>query len=496
MNICQRVVMNRWLLLTMLGLIGCTPKSELQAPRPSRVDAGLGLKEAVPDNVGLQSQDLYYGVYLNGHKVGWMRSQLVQAKGEALFTTNLEARVGGLGTISTVTLTERRVFDQATGELLRLSFEQSASTGSVKVWGVVNQGGIDVSVLAGEEETSHRVKLSENLDDALAIRQLAREATVGAERTALRFDPSVIRTIGVNHRVEATETRVLSGVETKTVRVLTRYPELKVEEATWLDEQGRVLEARVGQFFVVRLEPELVAKKLDYEQDLLISAVVQSPKAIVDAASIEKLNLAFSGFGDQVPPESPRQAVTKDGETTHLRLTRDQAMPIVPMPKVRGQGPYLEATPFIQADSPVMLKAAKEAVGDAAFQAEAIQRLVEFVYHKIEDEYVPAYSNALEVLRTKRGDCTEHSVLMVALARALGIPARVAVGIAYWPPGGGFGWHAWTEVLIDSQWYAVDPTWNQVVADATHVKLADGGPVEQARIVMLLGNLKIDTLTL
>ena len=32
---------------------------------------------------------------------------------------------------------------------------------------------------------------------------------------------------------------------------------------------------------------------------------------------------------------------------------------------------------------------------------------------------------------------------------------------------------------------AVDPTWNQVNADATHIKLADGDAMQQARIVML-----------
>ena len=99
--------------------------------------------------------------------------------------------------------------------------------------------------------------------------------------------------------------------------------------------------------------------------------------------------------------------------------------------------------------------------------------------------------SALEALESGRGDCTEHSILFVALARALGIPARVAVGIAYWPPGDGFGWHAWAEVKAGDDWYAVDPTWNQPIADATHLKLADGGPAEQASIVMLLGKLRI-----
>ena len=81
--------------------------------------------------------------------------------------------------------------------------------------------------------------------------------------------------------------------------------------------------------------------------------------------------------------------------------------------------------------------------------------------------------------------------MFVALARALKIPARVAVGVGYWPMGEGFGWHAWAEVQVEGTWFTVDPTWNQVNADATHIKFADGDAMQQARIVMLLGKLKI-----
>jgi transglutaminase-like putative cysteine protease len=33
--------------------------------------------------------------------------------------------------------------------------------------------------------------------------------------------------------------------------------------------------------------------------------------------------------------------------------------------------------------------------------------------------------------------------------------------------------HAWNEVLANGQWQGVDPTWNQVRLDATHIKLSD-----------------------
>jgi transglutaminase-like putative cysteine protease len=97
--------------------------------------------------------------------------------------------------------------------------------------------------------------------------------------------------------------------------------------------------------------------------------------------------------------------------------------------------------------------------------------------------------SALEVLRTKVGDCNEHTALYVAMARAAGIPARVAVGLVY--VHGAFYYHAWPEVFVDDAWLAVDPTLNEFPADATHLRLLRGGLDKQAAILPLIGKLKI-----
>jgi hypothetical protein len=67
---------------------------------------------------------------------------------------------------------------------------------------------------------------------------------------------------------------------------------------------------------------------------------------------------------------------------------------------------------------------------------------------------------ASRVARSGTGDCTEHAVLLAALARAVGLPARVATGIAIVRVAGaaqGFG-HAWTEIHDGSRWVPVDAT--------------------------------------
>jgi transglutaminase-like putative cysteine protease len=102
--------------------------------------------------------------------------------------------------------------------------------------------------------------------------------------------------------------------------------------------------------------------------------------------------------------------------------------------------------------------------------------------------------SAREVLRTRVGDCNEHTALYVAMARALGVPARIAVGLVY--VRGGFYYHAWPEVYVQEGrgrglWLPVDPTLNQFPADATHIRLARGGLDRQAAILPAMGRAKM-----
>ena len=55
----------------------------------------------------------------------------------------------------------------------------------------------------------------------------------------------------------------------------------------------------------------------------------------------------------------------------------------------------------------------------------------------------------------------------MSLARAAGLPARELTGVAYVAPI--FGWHAWAEIHDGRQWVSVDPTWNELYVDATHI---------------------------
>jgi transglutaminase-like putative cysteine protease len=120
------------------------------------------------------------------------------------------------------------------------------------------------------------------------------------------------------------------------------------------------------------------------------------------------------------------------------------------------------------------------------------ERINTWVHDSIKHQVTFGVPSALRVLQTRTGDCNEHTQLFVALARAVGLPARIAAGLAF--VDGKFYYHAWPEVFLND-WVAVDPTFGQFPADAAHLRFIVGGLARQTELLRLMGNLKIDVLS-
>lgn len=82
--------------------------------------------------------------------------------------------------------------------------------------------------------------------------------------------------------------------------------------------------------------------------------------------------------------------------------------------------------------------------------------------------------SVLAALQSGRGECVDFADLLTTLARSQGIPSRTVYGVAYSAlPNPGFRFHAWNEIWFEERWYSLDPTWDQSIADATHIPLDD-----------------------
>ena len=150
------------------------------------------------------------------------------------------------------------------------------------------------------------------------------------------------------------------------------------------------------------------------------------------------------------------------------------APPAIPHPSVM---PFTKPTAFITSDNPEIQQLAQEITKNTQTVFESAFELAQWVRDNIEYDLSTITAEASQpatwTLKNKRGVCDELSLLFIAMVRALDIPARYIIGIAYteselfeqgWVP------HAWAEVYINEVWVPFDLTFGQFGwLDASHI---------------------------
>ncbi|HSG07122.1 MAG TPA: transglutaminase-like domain-containing protein [Longimicrobiales bacterium] len=287
-------------------------------------------------------------------------------------------------------------------------------------------------------------------------------------------------------------------------RIAEMFGGIQVE--SWIDEDGRILRASspLG-FSMEKTEYELSRQAQEdarlvadapLDSDVILSTAVQSNVDLEDAEEFDELRFRLSGVdlaGFQL--DGGRQALR--GDTLIVRREAwDEVDPGYELPYPRMDlREDLAPEPLIQSDDARVVSRARQITSQGTRgrqdPKEVARRLTTAVHDMLEKSITFSVPNAVQVLETLRGDCNEHTVLYVAMARALGLPARTAVGLVY--VNGAFFYHAWPEVWL-GQWVAMDPTFGQYPADASHIRFVIGGLAQQVEIVRLIGNLNIEVL--
>jgi len=170
------------------------------------------------------------------------------------------------------------------------------------------------------------------------------------------------------------------------------------------------------------------------------------------------------------------------------------------------QEEYLKASAIVDINNRQIKRLARRAVGDAEGPIAKAEALRRFVTSYITDKSLGVgFASATEVAKNRRGDCTEHGVLLAALARAAGIPARGASGlidipVAFKVEGLQFGYHMWTQVYLNGKWVDLDAAMRQTQCAPTHIAVSllplnDEGMIDSVRgLLPLIGRLEIEIL--
>jgi transglutaminase-like putative cysteine protease len=353
--------------------------------------------------------------------------------------------------------------------------------------------------VSGRKSEKKLPKPKESLRDALKSMELAgKNGKVGAQLSYSMFEPMYQREIEGTSTVEAVEERVLDGVKTKVYQIKSVVPSMGIESVSYVAESGKTLEDRVAGIITSRLEPKEVAQDITYINDVIVSNAAAADKPIDNARERPEVRLRLFGplntghfFNEERQQFAPQpDGADFTGKRISLEGFKAAQLPIKNDDVAEWQKPSL----LVQSEDPRLIAKAKEIAGDEKDAFAVSTKLCHWVKANVRTTYSARLSNSLEVLEHPEGDCTEHSMLFIGLARAAGLPAREAAGLIYMNEGKpAFYFHQWASVWV-GKWIDVDPTFDQPLADATHIKLAMGDLFEQAKLIPTIGKIRISVI--
>lgn len=479
--------------LCLLGLllVACGPAS-LPSATPSASPSALSVEldktpqasspsPTAPETLAQYARRIQgthsYGVYIGGKKVGWgvMGFKLGKHKGvEVLvYSEEFHLEVQMAGQKNTLhDASEQKYALTGEGPIVqaRQRTEEDGTVTEVEVEPAGQE--LEIVLRSGGQRTKRKVRVErDNLRQAQEFELWLRNARPGDKQAQWSTDwlEDPVEQEDQN-TFKAREEIMWGGVRTTMNRVMMNSDGGNIEAL--LQDDGTPWKATVGGFIEMRAEDEATARRLDKAVDMLDVTAVRVQRPLDRPADLEHLVLEVSGVDDFKLPASHRQKASVQDGVTLWDLRRDFRTSR-PEPLTAAQkAEFLKVTPALEADQELRSLARK--IAGKGTPVEQADRLQDWVYQNLEKTYSRNATTARSVLDNKAGDCTEHARLFTAMARSLGIPAREVGGLVSAAPNPIFAWHAWAEIHDGHQWVSVDPMWNEVYVDATHLKMSSG----------------------
>jgi len=502
------------ILVAWAGSLGWLAWRELFRPTSARLaEAAL----SVPPGA------VYYRLDIGGQQVGFASSTIDTAGSAIRVEDVLVLDVPALGVLHRTTAQSRATLSRA----LRLEDVNATFDGDVGRFSshgtVTGDTALSIWLVAGGDSEFTRVPLSRPivLPTLLPLRlAFGGELQPGKTYSVRVFDPLLlaVRDVGVTIAAESTLVVADSAdydstamawvpVHFDTVRAF-RIEQVRdgVRGSAWIDAAGHIVRATSPVAFTMERSAFEVAYENFRRRDTARVARASAAPRVGDVVP----TTAIAAGVRLLPAATPELRVRLSGGDVrglHLAAGRQRLVgdTLVVRREAAGQlaarytlpasdtslGEYLKPEPLIQSDHPRIRAQARAIIGRELEPARAAELLLHWVADHVDKTVAAHLPSAVQVLARRRGDCNEHTVLYVALARAVGLPARAAAGLVLLD--GRFYYHAWAEVYL-GDWVAVDPTSRQLPADAAHLRFVIGGLARQVELARLIGRLTLEVL--
>ena len=448
-----------------------------KAPPPSALPSS---KRPSEDAIPAGAVSRWYDDLMNGQKAGayhvvWVQSTW-QGHPTVRDTTTVTSSTARdmAGTVdvfesTTVMMTERGVDGTLWWSKSVFTQARNRKTTSETTW---TGAGYDyVARLNGVEEKKHvatPTPVQLDAESFLGPKIVSGEAKPGSKWT--------IRVLNVRaERVQEQTLEVLgvepgpseSGADVPCTKVRQVDPETQAEVLLWIDGDGAVARVKESRSELRRVSRDTARERPTEPATFSITAQQFPPIDRIFSAERVLVDVHLRADPDRPLPDfpaSPWSRVTgvegndKEGHVIHVEMKAYDA------PDAHATIPVtdpvfkkdLESTLLLCTDQPDVVTTARKVVGDEKDARKAAQKIADYVFTMLRKE-APSVGNlsAVEILRERKGYCSDHCVLFTALCRAVGIPARRCSGFVC--VGSIWGAHAWSEIWTGA-WMGVDPT--------------------------------------
>ena len=452
----------------------------LQATTPA--DA-VDKEQRIFENMLNHPQEHWYNLTLMNTKIGYMHTSTEETEYQeeqvARNKTDIVMNFKALGTDITVEITR---VEYIGSDLIPLHFlSTSNESGLKRIEGRIVDGIAHVKTTLNGEITESEIPVppgtvSEYTGVASLLTQ--KELKTGDKRTFHMFVFDLLKPVETDIEVLGEETLTYQSEE-KQVYVLRQTMDMMngITAKLWIDADGVNYRTEVPlmglSMVTMKTDKETALGGIEEVDVVLKTRILPSGKHPEPKSEYLEAEVKLStGNIAEIIMSTPRQKFEAD--TAHAGKLSIQVPSVITedcpnLPIQNVEGEFLTASAYIQADHPDIQAKTEEILENEVNSWRAAEKLCRWVYASIDDKKMSGgFASSLTALQSRAGDCTEHTVLFIALARAAGIPARICSGIVFAKDA--FYYHFWPEVYV-GKWVQMDPTLDQVIADANHIQL-------------------------
>ncbi len=427
-------------------------------------------------------EESWTGVYQGGNKIGYTVSKLEPLDEGYRATGSYFMNVTAMGVNREIESDIEALLDD--GFRLRSFTFTLDSDVSITVEGAVEGKEMVMKLDMNGVKTEKKIHLTEapylSPDFLIAVVDLS----PGKKLSVPVIAPGSLASGYMELEVTGEEEITVMGLKQNTYRIDGDF--MGADFTLWVDEEGQVIKQEAMSFTYIKEGAEEAKVLGTASLDLIADVAIPVDKYIPE--DVGYLKIRIEGVDVNKYELDGGVQTLLEGGVVEIKIPSRIKFTD---PGGEDLDEYLKESLLIESDDPSIVSLAEEIVGEEDDPIHRARLLSEWVHANIAKVPTMTIPSALEVLRTRRGDCNEHATLYTALARASGVPARLAIGVVH--RYGHFYYHAWVEVYL-GEWIPVDPALGQFPADAAHLRLLTGSFEKQIKLVSAVGKLKIRVL--